>query len=178
MSEQPSSIVSRILDRLQPEPPGMSDVPIPEWDPALTAEQREELVQLAADANNNLETVASESATRGFNLGCFAGLFPGALMMILMFFVTGWSLIGAAFGLLLTLISMAAFASLAAAVTRRNTVRRTYQEIVLPLVKQRLYQIELKMPHFEQAAYQSLPAAAPLLAYLTPTLTTTPEMHP
>lgn len=163
MSEDRASTVRRIIARLQTP----VAAPPAAWmlDP-LAPEQQAELARLALDANSQLESAASEAAARGFNLGCFTGLLPGALMVLVMLFVSGWSFIGAALGLALTLTSMVAFASLAASVTRRNTVRRLYQETIQPDLTAALERAGASRPQFERVAFETLPPAAPLLAFL------------
>lgn len=174
MSEDQASAVRRIIARLQAP---VATLPAAWMLEPLAPEQQAELARLALDANSQLETAASEAAARGFNLGCSTGLLPGGFVTLLMLFFTGWSFIGAALGLALTLTSMVAFASLAASVTRRNTLRRLYTQTIQPDLAQSLRQAGLTQAQLVQAAFETLPPAAPLLAFLSPTVSiSSPEM--
>ncbi len=162
--------VERILARLRggsPGSPAAADGPAVPL-PPLSPEQSSQLEQLVEQANTTLENAASEAASRAFNLGCLAGLLPAAILLLSMAMVTGWSLIGIAMVLVLTVFAMVAFANLAAAIARVNSVRRTYQQTVQPEVASALSRSGLQPGHFAQAAHQSLPPAAPLLAFLDP----------
>jgi len=133
MNDSGSSLLQRILARLRPGRaggtvrgihPGASDE-MGSVLPPLSAEQSSQLEQLVVQANTAMENAASEASSRAFNLGCLTGLLPAAILLLSMAMSIGWSLIGVAMALALTVITMVAFANLAAAVARANTMRRT-----------------------------------------------------
>lgn len=130
---------------------------------------------LAESINESLEDAAGEASNRAFNLGCLAGVLPAGLVLVIIIFVTGFSLIGAAMVLVLTVMGMMAFANLAAAIARKNTLRRTYHDSLQPQITRELSLAGASQADFDLAAYSTLPAGSPLLQFLTPPVQFTGE---
>ncbi|MFM8320823.1 MAG: hypothetical protein ACKOC5_07905, partial [Chloroflexota bacterium] len=129
-----------------------------------------DLQRLAETTNEALENAAGEAAQRAFNVGCAAGLTPAAVLLVAMGLVTGFSVIGSALVLVVTVIGMVAFANLAAALARANTLKRAYHEHIRPELARRLQQAGLQAADFNAAAFAALPPAAALLQFIDPPL--------
>lgn len=140
----------------------MSDLPIVQ----LTAEQVTTLSELAEAENARLEDAASLVTQQAFNQGCFVGLLPGGIFLLVMYFVTGFSIIGAAIALVLIMTGLIAFANLAAMLARRNTIRRVYHEQSLGEIERALQDASLTRRQFDDIARQALPPHAALYGFL------------
>jgi hypothetical protein len=126
------------------------------------------LTGLITEANETLETAVNQATHAAFNLGCLMGLLPAVIFAVVTFLVTGFSLIGAAMAVVLGITGAVAFANLAAMITRRNTLRRTYHEHVRPDITRALAQSGHSQAEFEQAARQTLTPSAPLYLFINP----------
>jgi hypothetical protein len=140
----------------------MNDAPIDR----LTPEQVTILSELAETENARLEDAASLVTQQAFNQGCFVGLLPGGIFLLVMFFVTGFSIIGAAIALVLILTGLIAFANLAAMLARRNTIRRVYREQSQGEIERALQAANLSRPQFDDVARQVLAPQAALYGLL------------
>jgi hypothetical protein len=117
-------------------------------------------------ANTQLEERVQVATHQAFNLGCAIGLLPAAVFGIAIFLTAGFSVIGAAMALILGIISAIAFANLAAMVTRRNTLRRTYEETINPDIEKSLRDAGISREEFDRAANDTLSPSAPLLVFV------------
>lgn len=125
------------------------------------------LEQFVEQLNETIETAATEAAQRAFNLGCFTGLVPAALILLVMTIATGFSIIGIALLVVITVIGMIAFANLAAAIAQLNTQRRVFREIVEPKIAAYLANSGQQRQEFERAARTQLTPNSVLLLFLS-----------
>ena len=135
-------------------------------DSELTPEQVAVLTELAETENRRLEDAASTVTQQAFNLGCFVGLLPGVIFVLVTFILIGFSFIGAAIALVLMLIGVVAFANLAAMLARRNTFRRIYRDQSQGEIESVLHHAGLTQDQFDVLAHQVLPSQAALLTFL------------
>jgi hypothetical protein len=142
----------------------MSDEPADQ----LTSDQVTLLTELAESENARLEEAASLVTQQAFNLGCFIGLLPGGLFLLLSFLLSDFSIIGAAIALVLILIGLIAFANLSAMLARRNTIRRVYREQSLETIEKTLREAGLDRAQFEDIARRVLPPHTALFSLLPP----------
>lgn len=133
------------------------------------------LTSLAESANEILETSVNQATHQAFNLGCLIGLLPAIIFSAITFWVTGFSLIGAAMGVVLGITGAIAFANLAAMITRRNTLERTYRDQVAPHVTRSLSESGHSQEEFERAVQQALAPGAMLYPFVNPPQAETAE---
>lgn len=142
----------------------------------LTPEQVATLSDLAEAENARLEEAASIVTQQAFNQGCFVGLLPGGIFLVVIFIVTGFSIIGAAIALVLIIIGLIAFANLAAMLARRNTIRRVYHDQCLGEIERTLNEAGLTRQQFDEVARRVLSPQAALYGLLpVPPPPTNPE---
>jgi predicted lipid-binding transport protein (Tim44 family) len=134
----------------------------------LTADQVTLLTELAESENARLEEAASLVTQQAFNLGCFVGLLPGGLFLLLSLLLSDFSIIGAAIALVLILLGLIAFANLSAMLARRNTIRRVYREQSLATIERTLRETGLNRAQFEDIARKVLPPHTALFSLLPP----------
>jgi hypothetical protein len=127
-----------------------------------------ELVKLAEATNAELEEAVNQATHQAFNLGCLLGLLPAVIFAVVIFLVSGFSLIGSLMAIVLGLTGAIAFANLAAMITRRNTANRKYQNEVAPSLARRLAEAGFTRAEFDLAARQTLSPTAPLSAFIQP----------
>lgn len=127
------------------------------------------LVGLADRANETLETAVNEAAHQAFNLGCLIGLLPALLFAFITFLITGFSIIGAFVVVVLSITGTIAFANLAAMVTRRNTLKRVYRDIVEPEINRSLHRAGIARLQFDEAASLYLAPTALLAEFIQQT---------
>lgn len=136
------------------------------------------LAGLAESANERLEHAVNEATHQAFNLGCLIGLLPAAIFAVVIFLSTGFSFIGTAMAVVIGIVSAIAFANLAAMITRNNTLRRTYRDVILPELEQSLTHAGIDRHVFDLAARESLSPSAALYPFVGPpaeTITNTPD---
>lgn len=125
------------------------------------------LGSLAESANAKLENAGEDSTNHAFNLGCYAGLMPAALIVLLAFMITKGSWVAAIITATLMILALLGFASLVANVARTNTMDRLFHGEILPEIESTLEGMQLERSLFDQFAFQTLPAGAALCKYLT-----------
>jgi hypothetical protein len=130
--------------------------------------------ELAESANEKLEQAVNEATHRAFNLGCLVGLLPAVIFALVIFLSTGFSFIGTAMAVVLGIVSAMAFANLAAMITRNNTVRNTYTNMILPEIEQSLSNAGVERQVFDQAARESLSPSAALYPFVGPAIPDAP----
>ncbi len=129
-------------------------------------EYRDDLASLAVGMNTRLESETNIATNHAFNVGCFAGVLPAAIFVLLTFFLTGWSWIGAVIAALLMSMGLLVFANLSAAITRRNTLKRIYHSQLLPELEQALLEAGTSRAEFDRIAREMLPSNAALCDFL------------
>lgn len=122
--------------------------------------------QLAISANEALDSAVNQATHQAFNLGCLIGLLPAAIFSLVMFFITGFSLIGAFMAIIIGIIGAIAFANLAAMFTRRNTTRRVYRDTIAPNIERTLKANGVSRADFDNSAGETLDSSAPLYEFL------------
>jgi hypothetical protein len=135
---------------------------------SLTPEQNDFLTTLAIKASEDLESSGASVTNRAFNQGCFVGLLPAGLFLLLTYLLTRGSLAGTAISCVLMLLALVIFANLAASIARHNTSRRIYQERVQAEIDGALAEQGLSRAQFDAAALECLPREASLRDFLTP----------
>jgi hypothetical protein len=134
--------------------------------PPIPEESRARISALASSINANLEAEINIASQNAFNLGCFVGILPAAAFILLTYFLTGRSWIGAVISALMMSIGLLIFANLTAAVTRRNTLRRLYHTKARPEIERTLLEMGLTPADFDQIAAEALPSNAVLLEFI------------
>jgi hypothetical protein len=119
--------------------------------------------------NERLETEVNNATNRAFNLGCFVGLIPTSLLVILTYFVTGYSWVGAIVILILMILGLILFANVTASIARRNTLKRVYHQEVEPEISEIIIANRIDQITFQNTARENLPAGALLRQFLTST---------
>jgi hypothetical protein len=139
------------------------------------AEMNEEsgsLAELASSLNEKLETRADAATNQAFNLGCFVGIVPLLSIVIATYFLTGRSWVGAAVMFVLMVLGLVLFANVVAAITRKNTLQRTYHDEIRPQIDQALYRMQRARSEFDGAASEVLAPGAALRIFMTPPAST------
>ncbi len=135
--------------------------------PALTLEQSERLTLLAHDVNQELETAGQSGATHAFNLGCYVGLIPAGILVLVVLVLTRGSILSAVVISLLALLGIVGFANLAAYTAKAKAIDRIYQEKVNPEIQRTLQSLNITRLGFDNLASQVLPQDAVLRTYLS-----------
>jgi hypothetical protein len=109
--------------------------------------EKESMALLISSLNDELEASANESANRAFNLGCVVGVLPIVILVILTYFLTNHSWVGAVVMFILLMLGLILFANLVAGISRQNTIKRVYREKIDPNIEIALneYQVDRHM---------------------------------
>jgi hypothetical protein len=135
----------------------------------LTDDQSQSLMELAEEANQELESAGEAVASRAFNLGCSITLLPALAVILIVAVFTRLNWVAVFITTILVLVATVIVANMVAYTARTNSVERTYQTKVQPEIERRLRGLELERPAFDRLASQRLPEAAVLQRYLPPT---------
>jgi hypothetical protein len=133
---------------------------------ALTREQNERLTLLAQESNQELESAGQSGATRAFNLGCYVGLLPAGILVLVTLILTHGSILTAAVIILLALLAIVGFVNLAAYTAKAKAIDRIYQEKVNPEIQRTILALNISRLGFDILASQVLPQEATLRNYL------------
>jgi hypothetical protein len=128
----------------------------------------EALIRLAVESNEKLTTAGDEITSKAFNLGFSVGLAPVGLCVIIAIIATKGSWVAAVITAALLLIALLGFASLAANVSRSNTIERIYREQVQKSIERCLAELQIEPADFVNIATKNLPNNAVLLRFLVP----------
>jgi len=130
--------------------------------------EQDDLALLASSLNEKLESNADSATTQAFNLGCFVGIVPVFFIVIATYFMTGRSWVGASVMLVLMSLGLVLFANVVAAITRQNTLKRTFHDEIRPQIDQTLSRLQIAPSEFDAAAIEFLAPDAALRVFLTP----------
>lgn len=136
----------------------------------LTQEHNLELKQFAEGLNEQLRSASSGGAEQAFGLGCGLGLIPVLGMILVLWTSRVVSLIPALLLVVIGLVALVGVSLLLAQVARSNASRRVYQADIEPEIDRFLNERKIPRQLFDDVASQSLPADAPLQAFLSPSL--------
>ena len=126
----------------------------------------QDLHRLIRDLDEKMSQSANLSSNHAFNLGCFVGLIPAAVIVLLTYFSAGSSWVGALVMVVLMGLSLILFANLVAAISRKNTLRRVFRTEILPEIRRAREKFNLEPAEFHLAASKALPPGAALLEFL------------
>lgn len=135
----------------------------------LTPDQNQSLLELAEEANQELEAAGEAVAGRAFNLGCSITLLPALAVVLIVAVFTRLNWVAVFITTILALVATLIVANMVAYTARTNTIERIYQTKVQPEIVRRLRGLELERSAFDRLARQHLPEAAVLQRYLPPT---------
>ena len=136
--------------------------------PLLTIEQKAALEELAIALNEKMVTSGQDSANSAFNLGCSVGLVPALILVILTLLITKGSWIATALISGLMIIGLLAFANLSAYISRSRAYECIYLQEIIPEIEGELQKIGVDHFTFEVIVKETIPAGAPLRAYISP----------
>jgi hypothetical protein len=139
-----------------------------ETSPAAPIEPDVELAQMLAVWNDRLVAESSRATTRAFNLGCFVGLLPASIVVLLTFILTNFSWVGAFTMAILMVLGLILFANVAAGYAHTNTSRRIFHQEIKPEIKRTLTRLDFDQGELIKAAKSTLPEDAPLRGYIAP----------
>ena len=134
----------------------------------LTEEVSQEIVWRAEGWNDQLRAQGAGGAEQAFGLGCGLGFLPIVIIIALLWIFGVITLIPAAVLIVMALLALASIATLLANIARESAARRVYKVNVEPEILQFLSNKHISRQLFDDTASQSLPADAPLQAFLSP----------
>jgi hypothetical protein len=137
---------------------------------SLTPEESQEIALRAEGWNDHLRSQSAGQAEHAFELGCGLGLIPIVVTIVLLWIFDVITLIPAAVLIVVALLGLAGISSLLGNIARENATRRAYRSTVEPEIIQFLSSKHISRQLFDYTASQSLPADAPLQAFLSPLL--------
>jgi hypothetical protein len=126
----------------------------------------QDLTVLIRELDEKMSQSANLSSNQAFNLGCFVGLIPAGVIVLLAYFSAGSSWVGALVMVVLMGLSLILFANLVAAISRKNTLRRVFLTEISPEIRSAQVKFNLEPAEFHLAASEALPPGAALLEFL------------
>lgn len=138
----------------------------------LSNDQTERLKDFIISLNEKLEETGTSSANQAFNLGCWVGFVPVALIVVVILIATRGEWILALLTALMLTFALAGFANFAAYRARIHSVDRVYQNEVLPQINQILKDFEISRMEFDLFAAKILPPEASFQKYISEYKTT------
>jgi len=143
----------------------------------LTPEDTQEIALRAEGWNDHLRSQSAGQAEHAFELGCGLGLLPILVIIVLLWIFNVITLIPAAVLIVMSLLGLAGVSALLGNVARENAAKRAFRQNVEPEIAQFLSNKRISRQLFDNAASQSLPADAPLQAFLSPLLPASDELE-
>jgi hypothetical protein len=134
----------------------------------LTPGQSQALLEIAEEANQELESAGESVASRAFNLGCSITMLPALAVVLIVAVFSQMNWVAIFLTSILALVSMLIVANLVAYTARNNTVKRTFDVKVQPEIERKLNNLNLERSLFDRLAGQRLPEAAVLRRFLLP----------
>jgi hypothetical protein len=128
----------------------------------ISADQVDDAQQIAASANEQLDSYSLGNASRALNLSCSVMAVPGLLIIIVVFFLSGFNWVMTAIAL--TLVGMMAFllANLASSLARNRSVEKYYAQHIHGEIARKLEEAGISETQFIKVAIGFLPINAPL----------------
>lgn len=142
---------------------------------APPVEPGEELAQLLVIWNDRLIEEANSATTRAFNLGCFVGLLPASIIVLLTYLLTSFSWVGALTMAILMVLGLILFANVVAGYAHNNTSKRIYLREIEPEIRRTLTKLNLDQADLHSAARSALSQDALLYGYIVPETPEAPE---
>jgi len=139
-------------------------------EPQLTEQQSQEIAHLAEGLNEMLRDAGARGAEHVFGSGCGLGLLPVAAIVLGLWAFGVITLIPAMVLIVFGTLALVGFSTLLANQARDNIVRRAYPGEIEPEIIRFLSAQHISRQLFDNSASQSLPADAPLQAFLSPIL--------
>jgi len=136
-------------------------------DVLLSADQREELRQLAESANEKLVKAGASSAEQAFGLGCSLGILPLLVVVIVLFILGIFNLIMALIAITFGGLALAGISALLSFRARSRAIGSLYQKEVGPEIDAYLSVRGLPRPQFDSLAGETISAEAPLRSFLS-----------
>ncbi len=133
----------------------------------LTPEQIDEVQQIAATANEKLDSGSLGNATRALNLGCSITFIPGIILVVLVFLLSRFNWVMAALTLVMVVIISMLFANLASNLARTRSMERIYRQEVNPEIEKSLAAVGVNRDQFEESLESLLPSNAPLIQMIS-----------
>lgn len=128
----------------------------------MQSDQRERIVEYIIDIDQQLEVAGQTSANRAFNLGCWFGLIPAGLLVLLIFFLSEGSWVVALVSAVMILISLIALANLAAFLAKSRSISRMYDERIKAQIEDKIVEFDLTLHEFNQIIETTLPQGSVL----------------
>lgn len=128
----------------------------------MEANKREIVFDYINEADQRLEETGQSSANRAFNLGCWMGLLPTALLSILIFFLSKGSWVVTFVSAVMIFISLAALSNLIAYIAKNRSINRYFDEQMENEIEQQLVEFDISHQEFNQVVETSLPAGSAL----------------
>ena len=119
--------------------------------------QNQELVFFLEKVDDQLEESGRLTANRAFNLGCWLGLVPAAVLTLIVFLLSEGSWVVTIVSAVMILISLIALANLAAYISKNRALRRTYIEEIEPQIDAEIRRMNISLTEFRETANNTLP---------------------
>ena len=128
----------------------------------MQTEQDQKIIEYIQELEVQLEEAGQDSANRAFNLGCWFGLIPAGLFIVLIFFLSEGSWVVTLVSAVMILISLIALANLAAFLAKSRSMSRRYDDQMGAEIDTKLDEFELTDDEFNQIIVDTLPQGAVL----------------
>jgi len=128
--------------------------------------QNQELDHFLLEVEEQLEESGRLSANRAFNLGCWLGLVPAAVLTGIIFLFSEGSWVVTIVSAVMIVISLVALANLAAYIAKKRAIKRTYFEEINPRIEEEITRINISEAEFCEVAEGILPPDSLTIQFL------------
>jgi len=128
--------------------------------------QNQELDHFLLEVEEQLEESGRLSANRAFNLGCWLGLVPAAVLTGIIFLISEESWVVTIVSAVMIVISLVALANLAAYIAKNRAIKRTYFEEINPRIEEEITRINISEAEFCEVAEGILPPDSLTIQFL------------
>lgn len=128
--------------------------------------QNQELDHFLLEVEEQLEESGRLSANRAFNLGCWLGLVPAAVLTGIIFLLSEGSWVVTIVSAVMIVISLIALANLAAYIAKNRAIKRTYFEEINPRIEEEITRINISEAELCEVAEGILPPDSLTTQYL------------
>lgn len=118
--------------------------------------QNQELEIFLEKIDEQLEESGRLTANRAFNLGCWLGLVPAAVLTLIVFLLSEGSWVVTIVSAVMILISLIALANLIAYISKNRAIKRTYFEEIEPQIDAEIRRMNITLPEFREIANYTL----------------------
>ena len=126
----------------------------------------QELDHFLEKIEEQLEDSARLTANRAFNLGCWLGLVPAAVLTIIVFLLSEGSWVVTVVSAVMILISLLALANLVAYISKKRALRRTYVDEIQPQVEAEITRLNISTSEFYEIAAGILPPDSLIIQFM------------